>query len=131
MLVMYTGAIMRHSRFIAADAVIDTDTHQVGQMRVYVIAGTGQRLYMRLAGYEKARAHNGARGGTQGVWLNLNEWSRRFTPDVVWKLKRVKRNLLSVGYHVPLNRTVKTKGKRYRQSAPPMGYAGVAYFRQS
>ena len=110
---------MRHTHYIAAAAATsDSDTYQIGQIREQHYAG--QRILSRLAGYRKQRASgNGERGAVVGVWLPLDTWTRRRAPEHAHLLTKIRRNLVSRASHVPMNRSVKTKAKRYQGSTPP------------
>ena len=110
---------MRHTHYIAASAATaDSDTYQIGQIRERRYAG--QRILSRLAGYRRQRASgNGERGAVVGVWLPLDTWTRRRAPEHARKVVDIRRNLVSRASHLPMNRSVKTKAKRYQGSAPP------------
>ena len=119
---------MRHTHYIAASAATaDSDTYQIGQIRERRYAG--QRILSRLAGYRKQRASgNGERGAVVGVWLPLDTWTRRRAPEHAHLLVKIRRNLVSRGSYVPMNRSVKTKAKRYTTSFAPRGFYSVQPF---
>jgi hypothetical protein len=109
---------MRHSKYVKADTVNDTDTYQWGQFKVQHYAG--QRIVTRLVGYRAQRASgNGERGGRVPEYLTPIEWTRRHLPRYAQLMRKIRRNWGVREAFVPQNRSVKTKAKRYQSSAPP------------
>lgn len=106
---------MKHTRFVNADTVNDTDRYQWGQYRVQRYSG--QRTVTRLVGYRTQRASgSGEHGGRTAVYLTPIEWNRRHLPKYAQLMRKVKRNWGSREASVDQNRSVKTRGKRYRES---------------
>ena len=109
---------MRYTKYVKADTVNDTDTYQWGQYRVQYYAG--QRIVTRLVGYRSQRASgSGERGGRAPVYLTPIEWNQRHTPRFAQLMRKIRRNWGVREARVAMNRSVKTKGKRYQRSAPP------------
>ena len=107
---------MRHTRFVPADAVNDTDQYQWGQYRTQY-ASNGQRVITRLAGYRTQRASgNGERGGRVPIYLTPIEWNRRHLPRYAQLMRKIRRNWGAREAFVPMNRSVKTKAKRWQAS---------------
>ena len=114
--VMYTGAVMKHTRYIKAElACNDADTYQWGQIRKYT--HNGVQVTDRLVGYTKATRY----AGSAAIWMELGRWSRRYqvAPKI---MRKIKRNVIVRPLRGPVDTSIKTKGKRYRHSAAPMSF---------
>ena len=112
---------MRHTKYVQADEVNNNDTYQWGQYRTYF--HNGQKIVHRLAGYVK-----GKKGGSAtAVWLDLATWTRRYyeRPKI---MKQIKRDIIVKPVIMPMDRTIKTKGKRYTTSFAPHGYYSIQPF---
>ena len=112
---------MRHTKYVQADEVNNNDTYQWGQYRKYMRDGV--QVIERLAGYTKATKYAGA----CACWLDLGRWSRRYQESPKM-MRKIKRNVIVKPLVMPMDRTIKTKGKRYITTIPPHGFYSIQPF---
>lgn len=118
---------MRHTRYVKAELVNDTDTYQWGQYKVRHYAG--QRIVTRLVGYRAQRASgNGERGGRVPEYLTPVEWNQRYTPRFAQLMRKIRHNWGAREARVEMNRSVKTKAKRHAESFAPCGFYSIQPF---